>query len=98
MKEIIPVYDIDFKRKIINKDSAWRFIEEVELLMYSGICDQKGNKIFQGDIVADRRYDDVYYTVEFKNGMFTIDGLNLYECSKYMQLEIVGNKFEGIKE
>lgn len=41
--------------------------------MYSGICDQKGNKIFQGDIVADRRYEDVYYTVEFKNGMFTID-------------------------
>lgn len=32
MKEIIPVYDIDFERKMINTRSLWRFFDEIELM------------------------------------------------------------------
>lgn len=33
-KQVIPVLNIDFEKKMINTESAWRFFTEVELMQW----------------------------------------------------------------
>lgn len=58
LKEIIPVDDIDFKRKIINTKSAWRRFDEVVFLRYIGKNDIQGEELYEFDIVEFWHVDD----------------------------------------
>ena len=50
-KEMIDVYDIDFVGGMINSNTAWRGLEEVELMQYTGLNDKNGKERYFDDIV-----------------------------------------------
>lgn len=78
LKEIIPVYNIDFEKKMINTGSAWRFFHEVELIQYTGLNDieqfEHPKKLYTGDIVSMHQF--LFDGTEYENevvGMLTYD-------------------------
>jgi uncharacterized phage protein (TIGR01671 family) len=98
LEEIIPVHDIDFDRKMINTNSAWRMFNEVVLIQFTGLYDCSGKEIFESDLVNDNvgiglvEFLNGAYRVNYRNGTckWFIDFLD----SEKKTLEVIGNKFE----
>jgi hypothetical protein len=98
LQEIIPVHNIDFDRKMINTDSAWRTFDEIELIQWTGVVDVNGKEIFEADIVKDNieigfvEFLDGAYRVNYRDGIckWFIDYLD----SEKRTLEVIGNVFE----
>lgn len=108
LKEIIPVYNIDFEAKMINKDIAWRMFDEIELMEYTNLKDKNNNEIYSGYIVKalNRNYDcrddreDYFQTFEVRylNGCYMFGAWNAHEFfNKFMYIEVIGNIYENFQ-
>ena len=98
LKEMIPVEEIDFNSLMINQSTAWRFIDEVELMQNTGLKDKNGTEIYEGDIVLDKLNNE-YGEVVFDEGCFLVlwqEGQNtVYQATREFYIEVVGNVYEN---
>ena len=99
-KEMIKVYNIDFDKKMINTNSAWRCFDEVELMLFTGLFDLKGTEIYEGDIVQFRVGYDYKHLwkgfVDFADASFRINCgfIKHYRWIDY-DVEVIGNIYEN---
>jgi uncharacterized phage protein (TIGR01671 family) len=101
LKEIIPIDSIDFEHKLVNMDSAWRFLNEVELIQYTGLKDKNGKEIYEGDILereifAFEQYRTFIGAVKMFEGSWWIDsGTGAVSLWNEMhELKVIGNIYE----
>lgn len=96
LSEMIAVKNIDFKARMINKGSAWRFFDEIELMEYTGWFDVNGLELCEADIVLNAfgttgvvRKSEVEGTWEFdtNDGVFSI-------CEKD-EFRVIGNTYDN---
>jgi uncharacterized phage protein (TIGR01671 family) len=105
LKEMIPVHNIDFDKKMINLNVAWRRFDEIELMQYTGLKDKNQNKIYEADVLVFeyRLLNGNYITVKcpiiYSMGEFGVM-IDEIQTTDYFSLSSlvgeVGQKFEVI--
>ena len=87
-----------FMEKMLIDTSLY---ETLELELWSGVCDKRGFRIYEGDILAhDNGYGIEYHSkVVFENGVFKIaiiehPAVEIIECLDTGFVSVVGNIHE----
>ena len=97
LKEMIPVNDITFhlENNVINSKGAWRLLDELELMQYTGLKDKNGVEIYEGDVVVQGKLTG---PVEWSVSGFRVrQRQNEQPLGNYGQpnVEIIGNIYEN---
>lgn len=105
LKEIIPVYNIDFEKRMINTDLAWRTFDEVELMQFTGLYDKHHKPIYEGDICETVTYSGKPFgtidVVKFSGGAFKLTDIEdallsiTLDDSDIQSVEVIGNIYEN---
>ena len=101
---MMPVEEIDFKQRLINKSGIWRWFGEVELMQYTGLDNKDGLGIFEKDIVKIRVDDGFgyidgiglvdWYEKEREYAIF-LKGEPWRRLSVRNEIEVVGNVYQN---
>lgn len=107
-KQMVEVNSIMLKSEIVGIEKidgvyTAKFLEDIELMQYTGLKDKNSVKIFEGDIVKHVKGNT--YKVEFYNGGFKLLRFNVYEgkpvayhdfeVRRMDEMEVIGNIYEN---
>lgn len=87
-----------FMEKMLIDTSLY---ETLELEIWSGVCDKRGFKIYEGDIIEceakiARLYKKVRESVIFKEGCFyVLVNNNIYELNTLLNIKVLSNIHEN---
>ena len=82
---------------LMDEHNDIHYLDDVEIMQYTGLEDKHGTPIYEGDIV--NHPDLGKKEVEFVGGAFVLkgDGINFTGKLLFSECEIIGNKWEGCK-
>lgn len=90
--------NIDYKEIVVMIDeNDYEFnCGEYELMQYTGLKDENGREIYEGDIVRHAS-DEGIYKVTFEDGGFYVKSLIEYDFQTINEypLEVIGNVWEN---
>lgn len=90
---------------IINVNAAWRTLDEVELMQFTGLHDNNGKEVYDGDVIEFCSDASMRYVVVYKNAKCSFVGQRIAgrRASTYRSLglrdtaffEVIGNIYEN---
>ena len=92
-KEMVEV-ELLGKEVLLYKDGEWENIENFEVMQYTGLKDENGREIYEGDIARHATWGDIYEVIFEDGGFYVLSSYDFQTINEY-PLEVIGNVYEN---